>query len=512
MMLSLLFSTALLLGQPDSNTKATLQPPVVSGAASTNQPVPAGPYCGYEAGHPGFARRLIKAYCDEFKPKEENGNGNGDGNGNGNGNGKDPPRRAMPSPFEAPPFPTAEYQGFPVIGLPVDTTKWALQKALDGTAVGNFMDDNRLRFYGWVNASANWTNNRLTNTPTSYWVAPNSLQMDQTVFRLERQVDTVQTDHIDWGFKATVDYGIDYRYFTAGGWFSRQLLVNNNLYGWDPTELFFNVYFPNVAQGMVVHVGRWIACPDVETQFAPDNLMGSHSIQFTVDVYTQTGIMATVMLNPQWTVQACINAGADMAPWYKGATPAGMFGVRWVSQDNKDSFYTVLNEVGNAKYQYFLQDGVPAGHHNYNILQTTWQHKFTDRLFTKTEGYIMWERDAPVGGTPSIGPVQFGSGGGLGPPIPGTSLTYGLHNYTALQFGKKDFLVVRNEWMKDENGTRYGYAGNYSSNSIGWTHNFTPSLQFRPEFGYYRNWNTLTFDNGQRKDMFMAAFDFTIRF
>jgi hypothetical protein len=38
------------------------------------------------------------------------------------------------------------------------------------------------------------------------------------------------------------------------------------------------------------------------------------------------------------------------------------------------------------------------------------------------------------------------------------------------------------------------------------------SIQFRPEFGYYRNWNTPTFDNGQRKDMFMAAFDFTIRF
>jgi hypothetical protein len=155
---------------------------------------------------------------------------------------------------------------------------------------------------------------------------------------------------------------------------------------------------------------------------------------------------------------------------------------------------------------------VPAGHHNYNIFQSTWQHKFTDKLFTKTEAYIMWEKDAPVGGTPSIGPVQFGSGGGLGPTIPGTSLTYGVLNYTVLQVSNKDFFVVRNEWMNDEHGTRYGFAGNYSSNSIGWTHNFTPSLQIRPELGYYRNWNTLTFDNGQRKDMFMAAFDMTIRF
>ena len=71
---------------------------------------------------------------------------------------------------------------------------------------------------------------------------------------------------------------------------------------------------------------------------------------------------------------------------------------------------------------------------------------------------------------------------------------------------------MRNEWMKDEHGTRYGFPGNYSSNSIGWTHNFSQSFQFRPELGYYRNWNTPTFDNGQKKDMFMVGFDVTMRF
>jgi len=322
----------------------------------------------------------------------------------------------------------------------------------------------------------------------------------------------VQTDHIDYGFRLTVDYGIDYRYFTAGGWFSRQLLVNNNLYGWDPTEAYMNLYFPGIAKGMVLTVGRWIATPDIETQFAPDNYMGTHSLQFTVDVYTETGVMATFLLNNQWMVQGAIHAGPDMAPWYQGAQPTGMLGVRWVARDNMDSVYTVLNAINNANFQYFQQDGVAAGHHNYNIIQSTWQHKFTDTFFTKTEGYYMWEHDAPVGGTPSIGQVQFGLGGGLGKTIPGTSATYGFLNYTVWQWSKKDFFVLRNEWMKDENGTRYGFAGNYSSHSIGWTHNFSPTLQIRPEFGYYRNWNTPSFDNGGRKDMFMGGFDVTLRF
>ena len=165
-----------------------------------------------------------------------------------------------------------------------------------------------------------------------------------------------------------------------------------------------------------------------ETQFAPDNYMGTHSLLFTVDVYTETGVMATVMLNKQWTVQAAIHAGADMAPWYEGAVPTGMFGVRWVSCDNMDSVYTVLNAINNAEFQYFDERGVPAGHHNYNIIQTTWQHKFNDCVHTKTEAYYMWERNAAVGGTPSIGPFAFNSGGGLG-----RALILGLFTFIGME-------------------------------------------------------------------------------
>src|SRR5262249_23642646 len=234
-------------------------------------------------------------------------------------------RRALPAPFPSPPFPNAEYQGFPLVGVPVDTTRYPLMTALQGTWPGDLLDSHRIRAYGWINGSGNVSNCKNSNTISSYWVVPNNVMLDQAVLRLERQVDTVQTDHIDWGFRSTVDYGIDYRYFTAGGWISDQLLVHNRLYGVDPTEQYFNLYFPCVGQGMIVTIGRWIACPDIETQFAPDNYMGTHSIQFTVDVYTETGVMATVMLDKQWTVQACIHAGADMAPWYPGAVPTGMF-------------------------------------------------------------------------------------------------------------------------------------------------------------------------------------------
>ena len=349
--------------------------------------------------------------------------------------------------------------------------------------------------------------------PTSYWIFPNQVVLNQFVVRLEREVDSVQTSHIDWGFRSTLLVGTDYRYMTAGGWFSYQLLKDNNMYGFDLTEQYVDVYFPGVAQGLIVRVGRWIACPDIETQFAPDNYLGTHSILFTFDTYTQTGVMLTLMLNKQWSIQGAVHAGTDMAPWYAGAVPTGMLGVRWVALDNNDSVYLVLNSINNAKFQRFKEDGQQAGHDNFNYLVGTWQHRFNEAINTKTEAYYMWQRDAVKGGTPSIGPVRsFGGGGGIGADIAGLSQTYGILNYTMFKLSKADFLTVRNEWFRDAQGERTGFASNYSSNTVGWTHNFSPTLQFRPEVGYYHSYDKKAFDLGRRSNLFLGGADMTFRF
>jgi len=423
------------------------------------------------------------------------------------------PRRALPAPFPSPPFPSGEYQGYPLVGVPPDMQLWPFMEAIQNTSLGQSMIDNRINIYGWLNASVNWSTSGNSNMPSSYWIVPNNALFDQAVLRVERPVDSAQDEHVDIGFRSTLLFGSDYRYMTAGGWTSDQLLVHNNLYGYDFTEQYIDTYVPKVADGMILRVGRWIACPDIETQFAPDNYMGTHSLLFTVDTYTQTGVMATFMLDKNWTVQGGIHSGTDMAPWYEGAVPTGMAGVRWVSDANNDSVYLVLNAINDAKFQRFDVNGQPAGHDNFNYVVGTWQHKFSDEVHTKTEAYVMWQRDAVVGGTPSIGPTHaFGGGGGIGADIPGTTLTFGGLNYTLFQLAKKDFLTVRNEVVHDQDGERYGFPGTYTSNSVGWTHNFTPDLQIRPEAGYYRNWDNPAFDLGTSKDMWLIGVDVTLRF
>jgi hypothetical protein len=388
-------------------------------------------------------------------------------------------------------------------------------KAIYGTQtdLAEAIKDSRIGFSGWVNASGNWSQSHNSNTPMSYWIVPNRFELDQLVFRLERIPDTVQTDHIDFGFRFISLYGMDYRYTTSGGWGSDQLLANNKLYGWDPVEEYVNVYIPGFLGGTDVRVGRWIACPDIETQYAPDNYMGSHSILFTFDTYTQTGIMVSQKLNDQWTVQGAIHSGTDMAPWYKGAVFAGAAGVRWVSRDNNDAVYAWLNAIDSAQFRHFVQYGQPLGHDNFNYFVATWQHRFCPEIQTRTEAYYMWQYNAELGGTPSAGPLEpYGGGGGDSTLLPGLSRAYGVLNYTMFAFTKNDYLTIRNEWYRDERGMRTGFPGNYTSHAIGVSHNVNSVLQVRPEIGYYRNWDNQAFDLGTRKGIWLYGFDVTYKF
>jgi hypothetical protein len=517
MMTSLLVSMTLAIGQaPPAPTPTTTipanrrvaqapeKPATDDGSQPSTPPNEPGTVQQGMAEPNGFFRTLCKAYKSEFFP---------DPSAPPAPEEPEAPRRAPPSPWDSPPFPVNEYQGYPLVGVPPTSHDYPLMKAINATRAGDFFKDHKIEVYGWVTASGNWSTAKNSNSPASYWLVPNRYELDQAIVRVERQLDSVQKDHIDWGFRSSFLYGIDYRYMAAGGWFSNQLLEHNRLNGFDPTEQYVDVYFPGVADGMIVRVGRWIACPDIETQFSPDNYLGSHSILFTFDTYTQTGVMVTWQLNRQWMFQLGIDAGNDMAPWYKGAEPCGFVGLRWVSRDNNDAMYTCLNQINSARFHHFIEDGQPAGHDNFNYLVTTWEHRFSKEIHTKTEAYYMWMRDGELGGTPSLGPVQsFGGGGGDGTLIPGFSQTYGILNYSEFMLTKKDYFTVRNEVWKDTRGMRSGFPGTYTSHTIGISHNFNSVFQVRPEIGYYRNWNEPAFDLGKARGIWLYGFDMTLRF
>jgi hypothetical protein len=419
---------------------------------------------------------------------------------------QEPQRRALPAPFDGI-FPGSDYLGpTPLIGVPDTDPVYPLTKAV--WAIAPALKDARIKVYGWINPGISVSTSNKSNIPESYAIVPNRLELDQGVLRIERLPDTVQTDHADWGFRLTPMYGIDYRWTTSQGWFSGQLLNHNYLYGFDPVEAYALLYIPHVAKGMVIKAGRYISPPDIEAQLAPDNYLFTHSLMFTVDCYTQTGINADVKLNDQWSVMAGIHAGDDIALWNVAAHPTGMFMVRWVSKSNNDSIYAGIDSINNGNFK--------GGHDNLQQSNVTWTHRFneTGTFLTTTEAYYIYQFHALVGGTVNNGPGRsWFEGVGPGALIPGNAPAIGVVNYTEWKFSKKDFLSVRPiDYMVDVKGERTGFASTYSSWTVGVTHRFSELISIRPEVRYEYAFSARPWDNGTRSGQLMFAIDSIIRF
>lgn len=413
-----------------------------------------------------------------------------------------PARRAKPAPFDSI-FPSTEYLG-PTIGVPNTDPIYPLTKLLWGTLPR--LKENNIRLYGWVNPSYNASSSRNSNFPLSYQIVPNQIELEQLVLRVERTPDTVQIDHIDWGFRLSNIYGMDYRFTTAQGYFSSQLLRENNLYGYDAVEAFGQLYFPSLAQGMLVTIGRYISPPDIEAQLAPQNYLVTHSIMFTFDTYTQTGINAAIKFNDSWTLLLGLNSGSDVAPWTSAAHPTLLTMLRWVSPTNNDSLWGGINSVNSGRFK--------GNHDDLQQFNLTWTHRFTERFFIATEIYYIYQYDAALGGTCNFGPVKsFGNGGGgCGPIIPGLSSSFGLVNNIEFKVFDKNFVSFRTDYFDDYQGQRSGFDTPYMSLTLGLTHTFSDYLQVRPEIRYEKAFNARPYDNGTRSVQKIAVIDAILKF
>ena len=415
-------------------------------------------------------------------------------------------RRALPAPLDEV-FPSSDYLGpTPLIGVPDTDPVWPLTQALWDAFPS--LKKAKIKVYGWINPGGDASSSKDSNIPESYAIVPNKLEMDQAVLRFERVPDSVQADHIDWGFRLTMLYGIDYRWTTSQGWFSEQLLKRNALYGTDPVEVYGLVYLPHVAQGMMLKFGRYISPPDIEAQLAPDNYLFTHSLMFTVDCYTQTGVNAAIKLNDRWTILFGIHAGDDVAPWNAAAHPTGLLMARWVSKSNDDSLYGGIDSINNGKFK--------ADHDNLQQSNLTWTHRFNKKgtILTTTEAYYIYQSHSLVGGTVNNGPPKpWFALAGAGPPIRGNAPAIGLVNYTEFKLGKRDFLSLRPlDILVDKKGERTGFATTYESVTVGITHRLSNLLSIRPEFRYEYAFSARPWDNGLKNSQTMFAIDAIIRF
>lgn len=416
-------------------------------------------------------------------------------------------RRIPPAPLDSPPFPAADWQigGTPIIGDPGNVGPWPLMEAIYSGPGGEVWKKSRIQIYGWeafswnVSTSKNTSRGPNANFPLIYDLRPNRSEQNQFVLYVERVPDEFQTEHIDWGFRVSGVYGLDYRFMISRGLFSHQLLKENNYYGFDMPMVYFDLYLPRIFQGMNVRIGRVISEPDIEAQLAPNNLMASHSLVYGFDNYTQTGIFTTTKINNQWTAQLGLSNGTDVALWQKdpGNQPTGTVMIQWTSPEQRDSIYVGDNAFNNGEF----------GYNNLQQIVGTWTHKFSDNIYTATEALYMHMFDTKTGPTKEV-PFQSGSF----PVRSGYAPEWGIVNYTMFRIAPSAFLTLRNEFYDDIAGSRTGHATKYSEHSFGLTWWPNKIVTLRPELRFDHSYDTPAFNNGTRRNQLVASMDFIIHY
>ena len=407
-----------------------------------------------------------------------------------------PARRGAPSPLDSPPFPNSDwsYGGSPVIGEP-DTNSYPLMTAIN-QAKGC------TKLYGWIAPTLNFSTSTHSNLPEANDLYSNRLEMNQIVLYAERLPDSVQRDHVDWGYHLTALYGTDYRFTIAKGYLSGQLLDDHHQYGFDPTLEYVDIYIPQVADGMNLRVGRYISVPGIEAQLAPNNYIFSHSLLYAIDPFTDTGMIATVKLNDQWLVQLGLTAGHDVALWTPDAKPSGTACVSYTTRSVNDNLYVCANGINDGIYAY----------NNLQQYDATWYHRFSKTVHMATESWYMYQREVPaVGGT-----IQPETGANPAFCMPGqqrcTAPEYAVVNFLQRELTQHDFLSFRTDFLDDKKGQRTGYATRYSENTITWCHWIGTTIQIRPELRFERAWDRKAYDVGRRQNQLTVATDLIFHF
>jgi Putative beta-barrel porin-2, OmpL-like. bbp2 len=272
-----------------------------------------------------------------------------------------------------------------------------------------------------------------------------------------------------------------------------------------------------------VRFGRYISIPDIEAQLAPNNYMYSHSMAYTFDNYTNTGIQTTLAVNKNWMVQLGVSVGTEAMPWHWGATipnlspnilfpgntmpkdpgaiPSITAGVRWTSDSGNDNLYIVA-------------DGINQGNWGYNNLQwlgATYYHKFNDQWHISFEVYDVHQYNVlnqlnpaalaawAAGGTPFSPQYVPFNAPGLAQCANALTFACTAESRAALWYlnykaSPLDNISWRFEWFDDVEGQRTGVKTNYIETGLGWQHWFSPQIEIRPEFTFYRSLNAPAFN------------------
>ena len=362
--------------------------------------------------------------------------------------------------------------------------RWLLMKELQGTWAGDLLDTQRMQISGWTEGSFTASSAEHNNPPMGFNYRANEFLLQQNWLRIERAVVTSGTTEPTFGFRSdTILPGSDYRFTLARGVFDEQLTARHglpNIYGIDPIQFYGEAYFPTIANGLDVKVGRFFALYGVETNDAVSNALASHAYTFIYDPFTHTGLLTTTKLTNAWTIQAGLVLGSDVFI-DPADTPTFVGTVRWTRSDQRDSVLLSLI-AGSGRFNQ------SRSFHHPEVLDLVYTHQLNTRLAYNFESLLGYTTHVP-----DIGTAHW----------------FGVLNYLTYTLTSRLSGTMRLEFFDDEQGQRTGFPGLYTALTAGVSFRPRKAIVFRPEVRYDYNDDSRPFEG--KHGLFTAAMDVIFR-
>ena len=395
---------------------------------------------------------------------------------------------SAPAAPAAAPAPAAE----PSLGL--------LMSALDKVGVAEPLKKAGISLYGYVEGGYmhDFTSPHKGGlTFLGYNNFKNNGVLDKVSLNLERTVDPTKKQ-FDVGFRLEGIFGSDAAFIHSNGMWGKETGHTQ----WDFLQAYADVTLPGIP--VRLRAGKWIELAGFEHFSAniygafgdPTRAFYSYSYQFLyAEPGTQTGALATYVLNPQWTFDAGFTRGWNQSLRDSNDVLDFLGRVTFTPTD-KTSVIFVMTE--GPEFPIIVGNNIPSGDNRdwWTALDLVITQKVTDKL--------------------SLG---LGSDYVVTPKIPvlgnGTKEWGGVAGYISYALDPHFTLNTRLEWYRDAaNGFSTGapLSANYYEVTGGVAIKPFPkdkvfsNLLFRPEFRYDRSDHSV-FNNGDRNHELTFSMD-----
>lgn len=418
-----------------------------------------------------------------------------------------PAAPAATAPAAAPAAPCATCEPAKEEAPAEEPEKGHFMKLVEGTHLGNWMDENKISISGWAAGSYTTGSSRTkSNLPVTWNDRSNTFLFQQFWAEIAKNVDT-ESKEFDWGFKVALLAGSDYRFTVNRGLFSNQLIngrpdageingFQQNIYGADLPLFYASFWCPDLFEGTEIQVGRVFTPFGYESVMAPVTPLMSRSYAFNwAPPFFHTGINAKMKFSDTLSGSAMIANGNDV--FFDGSDEIRFVGTLTKTFNDGDDAVTIGTSLGRGRFNQARPNrstttGLawePAGRNNINVFDIVWTHKVTDELSIANEGIFGYQDNVPTGATglPGLGTNFNGTSG--------RAKWFSVVNYITYKWCDEVSSVFRLENFYDAHGQRTGFEGLYTAATFGFQISLTDSIMIRPEVRYDVNNYSNPFSN-----------------